>query len=139
MIWIITWRYLDGSSSGVIETAYEDEAIARHFFEMLEREVLDKEFGLRELNVLRTEKRALNPVRNPSEPAWLRLRNQPGTPIRDLNLTIRAERCLMAEEIETIEQLVLCRESDLLKTPNLGRKSLTEIKEALALRGMRLA
>ena len=137
MIWIITWRYHDGSASGIIETAYEDEAIARHFFEMLEREITAKVFELKELNVLRTEKRA--PTQKPGEPAWLRLKGQPGTPLRDLPLSIRVQHCLQAEEIETIEQLLLCKESDLLKTPNLGRKSLNEIKEALALRGMRLA
>ena len=140
MIWIITWRYHDGSDSGVIETAYEDEAIARHFFEMLVREITAKQFFLKELNVLRTDKKPPAPVqRAKEEPAWLRLKDQPGTPISELNLPVRAANCLLVEEIRTIEQLILCKENDLLKTPNLGRKSLNEIKDALALRGMRLA
>jgi DNA-directed RNA polymerase alpha subunit len=51
--------------------------------------------------------------------------------IDDLELTIRSHNCLNAENIKTIGQLVTKTENDLLKTPNLGRKSLKEIKEEL--------
>lgn len=53
------------------------------------------------------------------------------TPIRDLKLSKRAENCLLAEEITTIEQLLNMTEVGLLKIPNLGRLALHEIKTAL--------
>jgi DNA-directed RNA polymerase alpha subunit len=51
--------------------------------------------------------------------------------IDELELTVRSENCLRAENILTIGQLVTKTENDLLKTPNLGRKSLKEIKDEL--------
>jgi DNA-directed RNA polymerase subunit alpha len=52
-------------------------------------------------------------------------------PIDDLELTVRSANCLKAENIYYIGDLVQRTEADLLKTPNLGKKSLTEIREAL--------
>ena len=59
-------------------------------------------------------------------------------PIDDLELTVRSANCLKAESIYYIGDLVQRTEADLLKTPNLGKKSLTEIKEVLAQRGLSL-
>lgn len=59
-------------------------------------------------------------------------------PVDDLELTVRAANCLKAENIYYIGDLVQRSESDLLKTPNLGKKSLTEIKNVLASRGLSL-
>ena len=53
-------------------------------------------------------------------------------PVDDLELTVRSANCLKAENIFFIGDLVQRTESDLLKTPNLGKKSLTEIKNVLA-------
>ena len=53
-------------------------------------------------------------------------------PIDDLELTVRSANCLKGENIYFIGDLVSRSENELLKTPNLGRKSLTEIKEVLA-------
>jgi DNA-directed RNA polymerase alpha subunit len=53
-------------------------------------------------------------------------------PIDDLELTVRSANCLKAESIYYIGDLVQRTEVELLKTPNLGKKSLTEIKEVLA-------
>jgi DNA-directed RNA polymerase alpha subunit len=58
--------------------------------------------------------------------------------IETLNLTVRSEHCLKAEEIYTITQLIGCTENRLLKTPNLGRKSLREIIDRLNERGLKL-
>lgn len=58
--------------------------------------------------------------------------------IEQLNLTVRSEHCLKAEEIYTITQLTGCTEQRLLKTPNLGRKSIKEIIERLNERGLKL-
>ncbi|MBA2654485.1 MAG: DNA-directed RNA polymerase subunit alpha [Gammaproteobacteria bacterium] len=59
-------------------------------------------------------------------------------PVDDLELTVRAANCLKAENIYYIGDLVQRTENDLLKTPNLGKKSLLEIKNVLASRGLSL-
>lgn len=59
-------------------------------------------------------------------------------PVEDLELTVRSANCLKAEEIFFIGDLVQRTEVELLKTPNLGKKSLTEIKDVLATRGLSL-
>src|SRR5690625_3030384 len=59
-------------------------------------------------------------------------------PVDDLELTVRSANCLKAENIYYIGDLIQRTENELLKTPNLGRKSLNEIKEALAPRGRTL-
>jgi DNA-directed RNA polymerase subunit alpha len=58
--------------------------------------------------------------------------------IDDLELTVRSANCLKSENIMYIGDLVQYTEQELLKTPNLGRKSLTEIKAALSTRGLAL-
>lgn len=59
-------------------------------------------------------------------------------PVDDLELTVRSANCLKAENIIYIGDLVQRTEVELLKTPNLGKKSLTEIKDVLAQRGLSL-
>jgi len=59
-------------------------------------------------------------------------------PVDDLELTVRSANCLKAENIYLIGDLIQRTEVELLKTPNLGKKSLTEIKDVLALRGLSL-
>jgi len=59
-------------------------------------------------------------------------------PVDDLELTVRSANCLKAEQIYYIGDLVQRTEVELLKTPNLGKKSLTEIKTVLAQRGLSL-
>ena len=59
-------------------------------------------------------------------------------PVDDLELTVRSANCLKAESIIYIGDLVQRTEVELLKTPNLGKKSLTEIKDVLAQRGLSL-
>lgn len=59
-------------------------------------------------------------------------------PVDDLELTVRSANCLKAENIYYIGDLVQRTEVELLKTPNLGKKSLTEIKDVLASRGLAL-
>ena len=67
----------------------------------------------------------------PVDPIMLR-------PVDELELTVRSANCLKVEKIHYIGDLVNRKESDLLRTPNLGRKSLNEIKEVLAARGLSL-
>lgn len=59
-------------------------------------------------------------------------------PVDDLELTVRSANCLKAENIYYIGDLVQRTEVELLKTPNLGKKSLTEIKDVLATKGLSL-
>lgn len=71
------------------------------------------------------------PEEPPVDPILLR-------PVDDLELTVRSANCLKAENIFYIGDLVQRDESELLKTPNLGKKSLTEIKDVLAQNGLSL-
>ena len=58
--------------------------------------------------------------------------------VDELELTVRSANCLKAEGIERVGDLIQRTESDLLRTPNLGKKSLTEIKTVLAEQGLSL-
>ncbi|MEO6660443.1 MAG: DNA-directed RNA polymerase subunit alpha [Burkholderiaceae bacterium] len=71
------------------------------------------------------------PRNNQFDPILLR-------PVDELELTVRSANCLKAENIYYIGDLIQRTETELLKTPNLGRKSLNEIKEVLASRGLTL-
>jgi DNA-directed RNA polymerase subunit alpha len=77
------------------------------------------------------ERGAAKPAASGVDPMLLR-------PIDDLELTVRSANCLKAESIYYIGDLIQKTEVELLKTPNLGKKSLTEIKEVLASRGLSL-
>ncbi|MBS3965318.1 MAG: DNA-directed RNA polymerase subunit alpha [Methylomonas sp.] len=59
-------------------------------------------------------------------------------PVDDLELTVRSANCLKAENIFYIGDLIQRTEVELLRTPNLGKKSLTEIKDVLAVKGLSL-
>jgi DNA-directed RNA polymerase subunit alpha len=59
-------------------------------------------------------------------------------PVDDLELTVRSANCLKAESIFYIGDLVQRSENELLRTPNLGRKSLNEIIEVLNNEGLDL-
>ena len=74
------------------------------------------------------------PVVKPQPPVDPILRR----PVDDLELTVRSANCLKAENIYYIGDLIQRTENELLKTPNLGRKSLNEIKEVLAAHGRTL-
>ena len=78
---------------------------------------------------IKPEDAANNPP--PLDPILLR-------PVDDLELTVRSANCLKAESIYFIGDLIQRTENELLKTPNLGRKSLNEIKEVLAAHGLTL-
>jgi DNA-directed RNA polymerase subunit alpha len=77
------------------------------------------------------ESRSDNKERNDFDPVLLRS-------VDDLELTVRSANCLKAENIHYIGDLVQRTENELLKTPNLGKKSLTEIKDVLASRSLSL-
>jgi DNA-directed RNA polymerase subunit alpha len=82
----------------------------------------------------------LDPVGLPAQPVGLA--EPVAVPVElmrsvdELELTVRSGNCLKAENLYLIGDLIRCTENELLKTPNLGRKCLNEIKHALALRGL---
>ena len=76
---------------------------------------------------------AMEPVEEEPEVDPILLR-----PVDDLELTVRSANCLKTENIQFIGDLIQRTEVELLKTPNLGKKSLTEIKDILASRGLSL-
>ncbi len=77
------------------------------------------------------ESKAAEPKEPAVDPALLQA-------IDDLDLTVRSANCLKAENIYYVGDLIQRTEMELLKTPNLGKKSLTEIKEVLASKGLSL-
>lgn len=78
-----------------------------------------------------TEEAQATPKQSEVDPILLR-------PVDDLELTVRSANCLKAENIYYIGDLIQRTEVELLKTPNLGKKSLTEIKDVLATHGLSL-
>lgn len=88
-------------------------------------------FVLLESTVSHTERPNDEPEKPGVDPILLR-------PVDDLELTVRSANCLKAENIFLIGDLIQRTEVELLKTPNLGKKSLTEIKDVLATRGLSL-
>lgn len=84
--------------------------------------------SLKENQKPKTKKSAEKPLENPMLQR----------PVEDLELTMRSQNCLKAEDIYIIGDLIKRSEVELLCTPNLGKKSLTEIKDVLATRNLKL-
>ncbi|MCL2830842.1 MAG: DNA-directed RNA polymerase subunit alpha [Betaproteobacteria bacterium] len=112
---------IDIETNGVIEPEEAIRTAARILREQLEL------FAELEGTAQPNEQQKLSQV----DPLLLR-------PVDDLELTVRSANCLKAENIYYIGDLIQRTENELLKTPNLGRKSLNEIKEVLASRGLTL-
>jgi hypothetical protein len=146
-VWVIHWTR--GRESGVYKRVYEDGELARHVLETLED---SNESGETPFNfkLLELEKVVL---RTPTKPepmpeknyGWPRptgphahLVGQPGTPLPLDLFLVRTSNCLKSEYIETIEQLCCWTERELLTIPNLGRKSVNEVKEVLFSLGFKL-
>ncbi len=58
--------------------------------------------------------------------------------VEELELSVRSHNCLKNAEIQTLSELLIKTEFDLLQTKNFGKKSLTEIKEVLGQMGLKL-
>ncbi|MFI4952639.1 MAG: DNA-directed RNA polymerase subunit alpha [Burkholderiales bacterium] len=112
---------LDVETNGAIDA----EDAVRKAAEILQDQIsIFGDFSRRESSDTKADKSGVDPV-------LLR-------PIDDLELTVRSANCLKAESIYYIGDLVQKTEVELLKTPNLGKKSLTEIKDVLYQRGLQL-
>lgn len=150
----IGWLQLDASFSPVRRVAYTVEAarveqrtdLDRLVIDIETNGTIDPEEAIRRaatilqdqlsafvlLDVTRGAEVAQRAEKAPAvDPILLR-------PVDDLELTVRSANCLKAENIMLIGDLVQRTEVELLKTPNLGKKSLTEIKDVLAMRGLSL-
>ncbi len=112
---------MDIETNGAIDA---EEAIRKAAEILQDQMTVFGDFTRRENTVAQDEKAGVDPV-------LLR-------PIDDLELTVRSANCLKAESIYYIGDLVQRTEVELLKTPNLGKKSLTEIKDVLGSRGLSL-
>jgi DNA-directed RNA polymerase subunit alpha len=118
---------LEIETNGVIEPAEAVRTAARVLIEQLSSFA-----DLRGVTTAGEQPAALRGVAAPQvDPILLR-------PVDELELTVRSANCLKAENIYYIGDLIQRTETELLKTPNLGRKSLNEIKDVLAARGLTL-
>jgi DNA-directed RNA polymerase subunit alpha len=112
---------LDVETNGAIDA---EEAVRKAAEILQDQLTVFGDFTRRESEGAKAEKGGVDPI-------LLR-------PIDDLELTVRSANCLKAESIYYIGDLVQKTEVELLKTPNLGKKSLTEIKDVLFQRGLQL-
>lgn len=112
-IWIITQRHEDNSGERVLNTAYTDQSVAEHVMQLL-KDTTPMLYEIKELSILGT---CAAPIKT--------------TPIEVLNLTMRTEHALKSDDIFTVERLMQLPANTLLKIPNLGRKSLDEIRDSL--------
>ena len=112
---------LDIETNGTIDA---EEAVRKAAEILQDQLTVFGDFTRRESEATKADKAGVDPV-------LLR-------PIDDLELTVRSANCLKAESIYYIGDLIQKTEVELLKTPNLGKKSLTEIKDVLFSRGLSL-
>lgn len=142
---------LDASFSPVVRVAYRVERARVKQYTELDRLVIeletngtiDPETAVRKaagllqdqlsviVNLEGSVETEITREKNEIDPLLLR-------PVDELELTVRSANCLKAEHILYIGDLIQKNEAELLKTPNLGKKSLSEIKEVLASRGLSL-
>lgn len=142
---------LDASFSPILKVAYSVEAARVEQRTNLDKLVIDIETNgtvepeeairfagsiLKDqlsvfVNLEGSEEEVTEEPESPIDPILLR-------PVDDLELTVRSANCLKAENIYYIGDLIQRTEVELLKTPNLGKKSLTEIKDVLASYGLSL-
>jgi DNA-directed RNA polymerase subunit alpha len=142
---------LDASFSPVERIAYSVESarveqrtdLDKLIIDMETNGTLDPEEAIRRASTILAEQlEAFVDLRDVSEPEEKEEKPEFDPillrPVDDLELTVRSANCLKAEQIQYIGDLVQRTEVELLKTPNLGKKSLTEIKDVLASRGLSL-
>lgn len=142
---------LDASFSPIIRVAYDVENarveqrtdLDKLIIELETNGTIDPEVAIRKAATILQQQIAIfvdleaeeapEPIKEKEEidPVLLR-------PVDDLELTVRSANCLKAENIYYIGDLVQRSETELLKTPNLGKKSLTEIKDVLASKNLEL-
>ena len=150
----IGWLQLDASFSPVRRVAYTIEAarveqrtdLDRLVIDIETNGTIDPEESIRRAAMILQDQRCAFVLRDTTAAGEVTQRAEKAPavdpvllrPVDDLELTVRSANCLKAENIMLIGDLVQRTEVELLKTPNLGKKSLTEIKDVLAMRGLSL-
>ncbi|MBN2678932.1 DNA-directed RNA polymerase subunit alpha [Acidithiobacillus montserratensis] len=144
---------LDASFSPVLKVSYQVENARVEQRTDLDRLILDVEtngvvdpvWAIQEASrILRSQLGVLAGAENQQVPEASQVQGGQDLmpllvrPVDDLELTVRSANCLKAEDIFYIGDLVQKSEQELLKAPNLGKKSLTEIKEVLVAHGLSL-
>lgn len=144
---------LDASFSPVLRVAYNVENarveqrtdLDRLIIELQTDGTIEPEVAVREaVIILQTQLSSIVDLKGQVETEPFAHQNQIDIdpvllrPVDELELTVRSANCLKAENIYYIGDLIQKTENELLKTPNLGKKSLTEIKDVLASRGLSL-
>jgi len=148
----VGWLHLDASFSPIVRVAYEvDRArveqrtnLDKLIIELETNGTVDPETAVRQAATILQDQlsvivelkgteveETVDEKEDEVDPVLLR-------PVDELELTVRSANCLKAESIYYIGDLIQRTETELLKTPNLGKKSLNEIKEVLASRGLSL-
>lgn len=142
---------LDASFSPILRVAYDVENarveqrtdLDKLVIELETNGTIDPEEAIRKAATILQQQIAVFvdlEVENAPEPVKIKEEIDPVLlrPVDDLELTVRSANCLKAENIYYIGDLVQRSETELLKTPNLGKKSLTEIKDVLASKDLEL-
>lgn len=142
---------LDASFSPIVRVAYEVENarveqrtdLDKLVIELETNGTIDPEEAIRRAATILQQQIAIFvdlEAENAPEPVKIKEEIDPVLlrPVDDLELTVRSANCLKAENIYYIGDLVQRSETELLKTPNLGKKSLTEIKDVLASKDLEL-
>ena len=135
---------LDASFSPVVQVTYNVDTarvkqrtdLDKLIIDLKTNATIEPEDAIRDqlsvFTILEVKEEAVEDLDTPQiDPVLLR-------PVDDLELTVRSANCLKAENIYYIGDLVQRSENELLKTPNLGKKSLTEIKDVLATHSLSL-
>ena len=142
-VWTITWRWSDGSGSGVLPRAYTDKVLAENLAEMLCAEGT-RLYELSSVEVFDTLGIFPKPLLENDTVVVYTNRQVPHhgvkgvTPFDSNMLTTRLLNALYAEDITTHEHVVCWKDWELLRVPNLGRKSVNELKEYLHSKGLAL-
>lgn len=142
---------LDASFSPILRVAYDVENarveqrtdLDKLIIELETNGTIDPEEAIRKAATILQQQIAIFvdlETENTPEPIKIKEEIDPVLlrPVDDLELTVRSANCLKAENIYYIGDLVQRSETELLKTPNLGKKSLTEIKDVLASKDLEL-
>ena len=142
-IWTITWRWSDGSGSGALPYAFTDKEVAQLSLQVLQIEG-NKVYELTQMELVDTLGILPKPLAQSDEIVVYTARRVPHhgvegiTPFPENVLTVRLLNALKAEGITTLEQVVYWTEWQLLRIPNMGRKSMNELKEFLHSKGLEL-
>lgn len=142
-VWTITWRWSDGSGSGVVPFGFTDKMVAELTVQILQQEG-SKVYELADMSLLDTLGILPKPLATFGETEVYVSRRVPHygvegkTPFEQDVLTRRLLNALSAENITRLEHLVCWTEEQLSKIPNLGRKSITELQEYVHSKGLRL-